>query len=137
MHVQLKPLRREDLDFLRELRNTLHDSFFDSHIITEAQQDIWYRFNYLVSNTVFWIIWKGKQRIGAISRTQIEHEWPLYEIGNLMLLPEYQGQGIMLDAMQQLINCCLGAFYTAQVKPDNTASLRLFDKAGFWRTDDR
>jgi RimJ/RimL family protein N-acetyltransferase len=50
-----------------------------------------------------------------------------------MLLPPYQGRGIMQEALRQVTAMNTKAFYVAYVKSDNSASLRLFKQADFWR----
>lgn len=130
MAVHLEPFSREDLEFVRGLRNGFRQYFFDTKPIDPWQQEEWYK-KYLLSDCLMWIVWWYNRRVGVISITATLPN--TYEIGNLMLLPEYQGKGIMLEAMRQLTAMNPKVFYVAYVKPGNSASLRCFKNAGFWR----
>ena len=145
MAVHLEPFCREDLEFVRGLRNGFRQYFFDTASIDPWQQEEWYK-KYLLSDCLMWTVWWFNRKVGTISLTCLPNSWVItdgsmnsrvridsYEIGNLMLLPEYQGKGIMLESMRQLTAMNPLAVYMAQVKPDNAASLRLFKSAGFWR----
>ena len=128
MAVHLEPLGPDDLEFVRCLRNHYREWFFDKRRIAPWEQDKWY-YNYLKSTCLFWIIYYEDRPVGTISKAKRSDN--VWEVGNLMLLPMYQGKGIMQEAMKQVM--LPGCFYVAYVRPNNAASLRLFKAAGFWR----
>ena len=131
MTPYLKPLEREHLEFVRALRNANRQWFFNTKPVTEEQQGEWY-VKYLKSTMLFWVIYYDDRPVGTISQTPNPRlDMSFYEIGNLMLLPSYQGKGIMQKAIQSIMKP--NQFYTAHVKSNNTASLRVFKNAGFWR----
>lgn len=135
MAIHLEPLDPSGLEFIRSLRNANRQWFFHSEPIDYKQHLAWYR-KYLDSFNLFWVIWYEGVKVGSINRKFIKWTrdgWPIYEIGNLMILPAYRKHGLMLDAMQMVTSLDKQAFYVAQVKPNNRASLALFKRAGFWR----
>jgi len=132
MAVYLKPLSTEHLEFVRCLRNHYREWFFDKRRIGPWDQQEWY-FKYLKSNCLFWVIYYEDRPVGTISRSKCTDFLNVFELGNLMLLPPYQGRGIMQEALRQVTAMNTKAFYVAYVKSDNSASLRLFKQADFWR----
>lgn len=134
MHVHLEPLGRQHLEFVRALRNSLRHWFFDSTPIARRAQEKWYREVYLKSSDLIWVIQCNGKNVGTISRkVSAPFNRVVFEIGNLMLLPAYQGKGVMLEAIRLVTAIYPIAFYIAHVKDTNAASLRLFKRAGFWR----
>jgi ribosomal-protein-alanine N-acetyltransferase len=74
--------------------------------------------------------------IGTIGYWKFRKEHYRAEIGYL-LLPEYQGKGIMFEAMQTVIRYGFQQLHLhsieANVNPDNVASIGILEKNGFVR----
>jgi RimJ/RimL family protein N-acetyltransferase len=139
MTVHLEPFCHEDLEFMRGLRNAHRKWFFNTKPVDPWQQEEWY-LQYLASNVLFWTVWDNSTKVGIISRKPVLSVYlsgdgmtTVYELGNLMLLPAWQGRGIMQEAMRLITIMSPYSFYIAHVKSDNAASLRCFKNAGFWR----
>jgi RimJ/RimL family protein N-acetyltransferase len=134
--ITIRPLTYWDTEYLRRLRNSQRKNFFDQRLVSDHEQQRWwtrYQYDPMLSMGT---ICMNNRPIGFFSIRLIVTGSPfeVYEIGNLLLDPEYQGRGIMLEALE-LMNCkaTQPAFWVAHVKPGNKASLRMFEKAGFWR----
>lgn len=133
MRITLEPLEPKHLEFVRCLRNDLRRHFFDSKPVSKEQQRFWYR-RYMTNSLRFYILRYSRQNIGTISiQLRQGSHLAYYEIGHLMLLPAYQGQGFMSEALEWLMASHPHAFFVAHVKEDNAASIGLFERAGFWR----
>lgn len=143
MNITLERLAYSDINLLRELRNANADSFFDDTYITrEMQQDWWYRYGHDSSMGDFYTIWLNKVTpVGFLSvKTVVDvfygensDNLGICEIGNLLLAPCHRGRGIMTMALIEVRRLYDPlTFWIARVKPNNTASLRLFERAGFW-----
>ena len=135
--ISLRLITKNDLEFVRGLRNQNRRSFFYTKSITKSQQQGW--FNAL--NYDFYIIWLGDERIGTISEHAIvniplttKRYCGLFEVGNLMLSKEYQGRGYMTEAMRHLTK--RGGFFVAFVKTSNKASIKVFERGEFWEVKD-
>jgi RimJ/RimL family protein N-acetyltransferase len=134
--ISLEQITRKHLEFVRKLRNENRQWFFNKRIISKAQQLEWYK--HLDHN--FSIILLDGVPIGTISEHHVHNVEILhrtyvgiYEIGNLMLDKKHQGKGYMTEAIRQMTK--RGGFFVAFVKPENSASLKVFERAEFWRTD--
>lgn len=135
--ILLRPLTgsNDDLEFVRNLRNQYRHCFFNQTWILDWQQRDW--FKRISSNRKyrFYIIDYNGFRVGTISRRHLfdiefgGEQTPVYELGNLMLLPPYYGQGLMHTAIENLMS--EPAFFVAHVLSGNTASTRVFERAGF------
>lgn len=129
--LQLKLITENDLEFVRQLRNANRKWFFDSQEISPEQQKKWFKSLYSGDLRFrFYIIWLDDQRAGTVSRKYLKQD--VTEIGNLMLIPEAQGKGIMTDVIRKL-RVRDNHFYIAFVKPSNKKSLAVFERAGFAR----
>lgn len=62
-------------------------------------------------------------------------EGPVFEI-SILIDPELQGRGIGLAALQLARNLVPGATFLAEILPDNTASRRVFEAAGYKQCGD-
>lgn len=139
MNVELRPLNGPDLEDLREWRNFSRDSFFDSRIIeTHDEQLAWFWGRYLngIGPRIYTILF-GTVRVGFIGFKRLSrYDAPLQhvEVGPLITAPQYRGKGIMISALRHMRRLFQkNTLWVAHVKPDNHASLRLFEKAGFIR----
>ncbi len=135
--INLRPITGDhlDLEFVRNLRNANRAYFFDQSWVLDWQQHEWYTKISKNPHYRFYIIEHNGFMIGTISRRHLfdiefkKKPTPVYELGNLMLLYHYQGKGLMhatITLMRQE-----RAFFIAHVRTGNTASTRVFEKAGF------
>src|SRR5688572_1398420 len=123
--MRIRPLTRDDLETVRDLRNANRHAFFDDREISAEEQARW--FERLSERPVkFYVIEKDGRVIGTISLTETREG---REVGNLVLDPAYRGQGIMRHAVEQL--CAEPGTYFAEVKAGNDPSLRVFTATGF------
>lgn len=123
--MRLRPIEEGDLDAVRALRNQNRQQFFDDQEVTAPQQAAW--FESLQGKPIrFYVIEDGGVVVGTISATDDEDG---IEIGNLILDERVRGRGLMAEAVGEL--CRSPGKYFARVKPDNDASARVFERAGF------
>lgn len=123
--MRLRPLESRDLEVLRELRNRNREWFFHDKEISAEQQRRW--FEGLASRPVrFYVIEEVDRVVGTISITETPEG---REVGNLLLDEGYRGRGLMGRALEQVTK--EPGRYFALVKPGNTSSLRVFERAGF------
>lgn len=138
MSITLRPLYGPDLEDLRQWRNISRDSFFDSSIIeTHDEQLLWFWNRYLngAGPRIYTVCMGTTIRVGFIGFKRLSrYDAPLQvvEVGPLITDPKYRGQGIMTGAFRYMRRLFQkNTLWVAHVKPDNHASLRLFEKAGF------
>lgn len=134
--MELKVITEKDLEFVRNLRNSYRQWFFNNEIVTPEAQLDWYN-NHQTNYLGFYIIWDS-ERIGTLSVRDcpFNPDWPidcpdgkLIEIGNLMIDPNLARQGVMAMAITQLMEKSCN--YIAFVKNNNYKSANLFRKLGF------
>lgn len=143
MRITLRPLQHSELNLLRELRNANADAFFDSREISRADQEYWWRVYQSDTSTSFFTIWTdavtpigffSTRWLGRVDAEPGDRRFGVLEIGNLLLSPAYRGQGVMHRAIAEIRRYCgRDTLWIAHVKPTNTASLRVFERQGFWR----
>jgi RimJ/RimL family protein N-acetyltransferase len=125
--MRVRPIEERDLESVRLLRNRAREWFFDTEAITAAAHRAW--FESLGERAVaFYVIEIDERVVGTISVTSYNGE---REIGNVLLEDAYQGRGIMSRALAEIMS--EPGHYYARVKPNNCASLRLFEEARFER----
>jgi RimJ/RimL family protein N-acetyltransferase len=121
----LRPLEERDLDAVRELRNRNREWFFDTAEVSAEQQRRW--FDGLADRGVrFYVIEEDGRVVGTASVSEREDG---FEIGNLTLDDAYRGRGLMTEVVGELTR--EPGIYFSLVKPDNVASARVFERAGF------
>ncbi len=126
-------LQRDDLEFLRSLRNLYREHFFNSAWISPAQQYSW--FSLLTPDQKYYIIKDDGIPVGAFSIVPINRKLPvpwspkptLY-INALMVTPECRGKSF-IQAVHQVLDD--EHSYVGYVKTDNEPSLRACLKMGF------
>lgn len=123
--MRLRPIERRDLDRIRELRNANREWFFDDAEISREQHERW--FDGLSEHPVaFYVIEVEGAVVGTVSVTDTPDG---REIGNLVLDSGHRGRGLMTQAVAQLTRD--PGRYFAEVRPDNQASLGVFERVGF------
>lgn len=125
-------IEQTDLPFCMALRNTCREAFFSTEIITASHQLAWYRGLRDRDNYQFYVIFNDDlQRVGTVSITR--HETG-NEIGNVCIVPKWQGFGFGTEAVEYLMVPWLPHF--ARIRQDNKLSQRLFQRLGFQQTDE-
>ena len=124
--VELGPLGKADLEFVRQLRNRLRHWFFDSRPVSPAQHRAWFDRLKQQPEAAFYVIRLDGVPVGTISLRETSEGT---EVGNLMLNESARGRGIMQDVCRQLL--VPGRTYFARIKPENLPSLKLFMRLGF------
>lgn len=124
--LQIELVVEGDLGFIRHLRNSCSNSFFNTSNVTEEQQQQWFKKIQVCPHIQFYVIRVEGIRVGTVSLIE---QGDKVEISNLMLIPPMHGNGIMTTACKLLMKP--GKKYTARVKSDNTKSLAVFTRLGF------
>lgn len=134
--IKLVPLRSDDIEEMRLLRNKNRHSFIFTDIISEEAQIAWYE-KYLEkpNDYVFSVIRiADNEFIGITSLYDINNK--VAEFGRLMLNKEkIQEKGYGLEAV--LATCKIGFKQLnldriiLEVKEDNIAAYKTYEKAGF------
>lgn len=123
--MRVRSIEERDLEVVRDLRNRNRDWFFDAREVSAEQHRAW--FEALPNRRIrFYVIEEDDDVVGTLSVTDTSEG---REVGNLVLDDAYRGRGLMARALELV--CTEPGPYFAYVKPDNEASRRLFERAGF------
>ena len=129
--VWLKIVEFRDIEFLQTIRNANKDYFFNSKPVTFEDTKNWVfkcKDNYAVEA---FIIMRGNEYVGTITVN-----YRTGEIGNVAILPNFQGEGIGQEAMKIAIGL-VDLEAKGQVTPhvnvqsNNTKAFRFYEKLGF------
>lgn len=144
----LTPLEAEDLPLLVEWRNdpTIAPWFFNALPLTRSGQEEWYR-RYLTNRTqqIFIIRLKSELRRGEDGKPfrvpigthgfTLDWENRAAELGNILIIPAYRGNGYASEAEKLVIDYCFDHIgvhkLTGELFADNEAILHVHKKAGF------
>ena len=128
----LQLLHRDDLEWLRCLRNDSRDAFFNMAIITPEAQDYWFRA--VPYGDQRWVIWDRQTRCGYFSIEKPKADLPVFPsdkpvwyLNGLLVDPAHRGKGVTqaaADAFDPMLS------YTGYVRKGNGASLRACAKLG-------
>lgn len=115
------------------LRNSSSNSFFSKQQFTKEEVETWLKTLDSKTNIIYVSPSKNKDSlIGTVSLYNIDGISA--EVGRIVIDPSCRGRGLGLKLVQHSINCAriqkLKTLY-AYILEDNTASRRLFEKAGF------
>jgi UDP-2,4-diacetamido-2,4,6-trideoxy-beta-L-altropyranose hydrolase len=132
-NIHLRPVRDEDSRLLWEWANdpVVRRVSFSTEPINWDTHSTWLRNKLSDPNCRLYVIECGRRSIGQI-RFEMEQNSAVI---SLSMAPDCRGQGLgtaaLQAAMEQLFHTATVKQADAFVKKDNTASLRLFQKAGF------
>jgi len=140
---QLRPVRKEDVDELFELRTNEQVLQYLDREKMQTKEEALAMIDKIIAaernnETINWAIslHSNDRMIGSIAYWRIIKEHYRAEIG-YNLLPAYWSQGIMSEVMQAVIPFGFEKIglhsIEANVNPHNTASIRLLEKNGFVR----
>ena len=108
---------------------------FSTEPVSWGNHVAWFRGKLADHNSAQYVVEAGSRPIGQV-RFQIEGESAVVSVS---LSPEFRGKGLGAEAVamatEDLFRTTSVTRADAFVKPDNTASLRLFNRAGFERSE--
>ena len=138
--ILIRHLTEFQLPRLLELRNLCREAFFDSRLLTEEDQRLWWK-QYTRSHPLYQVHsihyspnTCSPRLIGFLSARwlNIPCDFRVWEVGNLMMDPDFRGRGFMNHALHLLWKDLGKPIFIAHVQESNASSLRFFEKAGFW-----
>ena len=134
--VTLCPLKEEDIEFVRILRNTTKDSFLYSQEVSSFEQQKWYA-QYLRTpgDYMFVVCFQGR-RVGAAAIYQVDTEKKTAEFGRLMIDREAAGVGgLGVKTTQAVCKIALEQLgihtVVLEVYEDNEAAKITYQRVGF------
>ncbi len=133
--MKLRKATLDDLHFLWELRNhpQVRQAFFHADVIDLQTHRQWLEDKLNCENTLLFIAELDGTRLGQ-ARLDLDTTQTQAEI-HVSVLPNHHGQGfgsrILREACQWAFTESPADRVLAHIKPENIASLRSFEKAGF------
>lgn len=135
----LRPLAQSDIEALRALRNASRNCFLHNAVITEQQQLNWYQ-RYLVreGDYMFALTQSTDNAafLGAVALYGVTRQKGTAESGRILVDKTAAPQrGVGTAALRGI--CTFGfrdlklLQITAEILPENTASIRIHEKAGY------
>lgn len=118
--MELKLITKADLEWARKVRNAYRQYFTSQEIINHKQQQEWFTQH----KSSFFIIWIDNKRAGTVSVNEEN------EIGNILLLKQYQHKGIFKQVLKS-IEAVFGQHLSLEVKADNKHAIEVYKKLGF------
>jgi len=136
--IVLTPLTEADIEWTRRTRNEFHEYFYTEDYITKEQQRAWYeRYKENSGHDYFFIIRKKgtNERMGTISLYNISHSDRTAELGRIIVLQEFQGQGYMEEAINLVFRVAFDDLRLYKIRLsthlDNIQAISLYAKCGF------
>lgn len=135
--INLRSISEKDISMLREWRNKHATKFFTKDEITPAQQKAWYtRYQDRAGTDYMFIIeLKDQTPIGQVGLFNIDNSDRSAELGRVLLLEEYQGQGYMTEALKLLMELAFNKFRLYRLRLttflDNSDAISLYSTVGF------
>lgn len=127
--VNLRPIEREDLEWMRKLRNDNRKFFFEGHYLQAAEQVLWYE-KYLkrvYPVTTFYIISIEDQPVGTIS---INESDDIIQLGNILIEENARHKQVFQTVMKYLKGKYRSKF-EIEVKADNKYVIAVYGLVGF------
>jgi RimJ/RimL family protein N-acetyltransferase len=135
--VNLRLITEKDVSLLREWRNKNASKFFTKDEITPQQQKAWYQRYSDRSGTdyMFIVEKKDKTPMGTIALYNMDNSDRTAEVGRVLLLDEYQGEGYMTEALKLLMDFAFTKLRLYRLRLttflDNAAAIALYSTVGF------
>lgn len=137
--IKLKEITKDDLEFVKNLRNKNKDKFFSKMHFTSAGQERWWAAYETQRGTeqsdFTYIIWLDDiTRVGMVAIYNIDWCMKDAEIGRTLLDIQYRGKGYMLEAMTQLLDLVKSwslKTLRLEVYAENEEAIRLYERIGF------
>ncbi len=132
--VRLRHVKNEDINDLFKWRNhpDIRRNSFNTKPITWTEHENWFKKKSIDPNVKIYIAYYGINKIGSI---RFEVKGDVIKI-NVMLNPDCLGKGfgaetIRLGTKKYISDKRPEKPLIAEIKPDNTASIKAFQKTGF------
>jgi len=100
--LKLRTINRDDLEDLRNWKNTHRTSFFHQELISAEQQQQWYQGYLQRAHDIMFIISYSDQPIGCIGFRRLEDKVDIYNV--IMGNQQLSGKGLMRKALHRLID---------------------------------
>ncbi len=100
--LQLRSAEINDIDYLRNLKNSHREYFFHKFEITKEQQSAWFESYENRSNDFMFIVCLNGIRIGCMGIRLLENNWDVYNV--ILSDQQYKGKGWMGRALQAMIS---------------------------------
>ncbi|MEO8678748.1 MAG: GNAT family N-acetyltransferase [Vicinamibacterales bacterium] len=128
--MTLDKIGREDLEFLRQLRNAERRWFFDRAEVTPEAQVIWFERMRLDQSNHWYLVRVDQAPAGCFSIKEDGDAGA--EVRSILLSPAFRGRGVMTTAITAAMDQ-LGHHlrYFAEIIPENNESIKLFTRLGF------
>ena len=135
IRYKLRPYTKSDLDFVYQTKKEAYQHYVEKFWGTwneEKQRSFFTDFIKKVQNSLLIIEHKG-EAIGLYHGNLMDHD--TYEIGNIIVIPSYQGKGIGSDILMKIIQKNPKLKIHLQVFKDNPA-INLYKRLGFVIVDE-
>lgn len=133
----LKPIDKDDVEWLRTTRNKHKEHFFDASEISKEQQRQWYA-KYVETggkDQMFIIQLKSGEKIGTVAVYNINVTDRSADFGRFLLLEEYRHHGYAEEAVKCLLDYCFDSMRLYKLKIgvhlDNIDAIAIYARAGF------
>lgn len=134
--VGLRAVRPDDCDILYSWQTEEARRYFNDPRVPELPQHrIWFRERVAAKNPYFWIVECDTVAAGYVRLDKLENGHGLAV--SLLVDRPYQGRGIGIMALKLLREMVPDLRLLAEIHPDNAASRRVFEKAGYRAVDNR
>ena len=136
MEIELKKLKREYIELVREWRNSpnVNKFMYSDHEITSSEHETWFNRIHNDASKIYWLILIDKTPIGVVNLYDIDHHHKRCGIAHYIASKEMRGKGI-----GTIIEHNLYAFVfdklklnkiTFEVLDFNTAAIKLHENCG-------
>lgn len=138
--AMLRPLRENDIEYIRILRNRYRECFLFSDEISVDAQKQWYITYQKKTGDYMFAVYFGERRVGAVAIYGVDEDTQTGEFGRLMLekqVPSVKGLGV--DTTRAACRIAFEQLRLFQLKLkvycDNVIAQITYLKAGFCPTD--
>jgi diamine N-acetyltransferase len=137
--VTLRPLSEDDLATLAAWRNDsrVHPHFFSGDRIDPARQKAWLDSVRRDGSRRFFAVEADGRFTGTVSLDRIEPRNRSGELGNVLIDPDRQGEGLGRGAVEQLLDRAFSVEGLDRVElrvfTDNERAIRFYESCGFRR----
>lgn len=134
------PIRKNDLEFMRKVRNLNRKFFFSSAYIEKGEQEKWFTSYLHKRDDYMLILKKGNKKIGFAAIYNIDKEKNKAEIGRFLIDERFRGLGygkILLKKLEIIAKDRIGlkSLYL-EVLSDNHQAINFYKNSGFIKLKD-
>ena len=138
--IKLKPVDRDDIEFMRRIRNENRNFFISRQILSRKDQQRWFENYRKKDNDFTYIFKKADKRLGVGSIYNINNNKRNANIGRFVIDKTFQNQGygkILLRKIEQIGFDKMGMeTLNLEVLSDNISAIKLYKQAGFIKQKD-